>query len=83
LCVLELGLSETGVVTEVAVQAAIRQAIRAGHLGNHARVHVRVHVVVALHLGRRTMRTVVVILGVIRHGAGRQREVQPDSRKQP
>ena len=46
-------------------------------------MHAGVHVVVTLHLGRRTVRTVVVFLGFERHRAGRQREIEPDSRKQP
>jgi hypothetical protein len=41
------------------------------------------HVMVALHLGRRAMRTIMVALGLIGHCAGRQREIQPDGGKQP
>jgi len=69
-------------VTEFAIQAAIRQAISAGHLGIHAGMHVGMHVVVALHLGRRAIRAIVVIFLRKRHCTGLERQVQPDGRKQ-
>jgi hypothetical protein len=41
------------------------------------------HVMVTLHLGRWTVRAFMVIFDLIRHCTRLQREVQPDSRKQP
>jgi hypothetical protein len=41
------------------------------------------HIMVALHLGRRTIRTIMVTLDLKRHCTGLQRKVQPDGRKQP
>lgn len=77
--VLELSLPATAVMIEIGVQAAVRQSVGAGHLV----IHAGMHVMVTLHLGRGTVRAFVVFFDLIRHRTGLQREVQPDSRKQP
>jgi hypothetical protein len=77
--VLQLGLAIAGIMAEIAVQAAIRHSVGARHFGFHAGVHI----VVTMLCSGRAMGTVVIILRLVRHGAGRQREIQPDSRKQP
>ena len=77
--VLELSLPAAAVMIEIRVEVAVRQSVGAGHL----RVHAGMHVMVTLHLGRRTVRALVVIFDLIRHCTRLQREVQPDSRKQP
>ena len=76
---LEFGLPTARIVTEIAIEPAVGQAVGAGHLG----VHACMHVMVTLHLGRRAVRAFVVVFDLICHRAGLQREVQPDSRKQP
>jgi hypothetical protein len=66
-------------VTEVILQPAVGQVIGTRSL----RLHAAVHLMVALHRGWRAVRAVVVSVGLDGHGARRQREVEPDSRKQP
>ena len=81
--VFKLDLPAAGVVAEVLVDHAIRQVFGTRCFGLHAGMPV----VVTVHLGRRTVRTRVIVRvpvgGFHRHGAGRQREVQPDSDEQP
>jgi hypothetical protein len=77
--ILELSLPATTVMTEIRIQAAVRQSVGAGHPG----IHAVMHVMVTLHLGRWAVRAFMVIFDLICHRAGLQREVQPDSRKQP
>lgn len=77
--VLELGLPAATIMIEIWVEVAVRQTIGTGHLG----VHAGTHLMVTLHLGRRTVRAFMVIFDLICHRARLQREVQPDSRKQP
>ena len=81
--VLELDLPAAGIVAEVLVEPAVRQVFGTRCFGLHAGMPV----VVTVHLGRRTMRTVVITRLVVRglhgHGARRQREVEPDSNEQP
>lgn len=77
--ILGLCLPIARVMRKIAVETAVREAVSAGHFG----IVTRMHVMVALHLGRRAMRTIMVALGLIGHCAGRQREIQPDGGKQP
>ena len=66
-------------MTEFIVQPTVREVGGAGGLGLHAAMHL----VMALHFGRRAVRTVVIVVGLDGHGARRQREIEPDSREQP
>lgn len=81
--VLELQLAAARIVAEILVKLAIGKPVGASRL----RLRTAMHVMVTVSLGGRAMRTTVITRviapGFHRHGARRQREIEPDSNEQP